>query len=120
MKSIIGVILILFSCIVWAENELSAVEKQQRKLVSRFYEVLELLPKSCPESAREEYEKSVIKFEKAYPEFITLIRDSHFRLYAINNFSENTSPISQEACLFIKDTLDMEVSTEKGQKSGIM
>ena len=116
MKLVTGLILILFAGSLLAENKLSSTEKNQRKLVSRFYEALELFPNRCPEPEREEYLNSVLKFETAYPEFISLTKGSRFRAYAINNFSNNTSSISKEACLYFKEALDAQVNTVKGQE----
>ncbi len=97
-------------------SALTPIEKKQRKLVSRFYEALEMMPDRCPETVRERYLKSVKNFEKAFPEFISLVNKSKLRAYAISEFS-NKSPISESACLYLKEALDAHVNTEKGKKS---
>ncbi len=110
-----GLVLILVALPTLAGSSLTSTEKKQRKLVSRYYEVLELLPNRCPKSSKGEYLQSIAIFKKAYPEFIDLIGRSNFRDYAIKNFSENTSPISGDECLFFKEALDIQVNTERGR-----
>jgi hypothetical protein len=116
MKSLIGFIATLFVCFSSVASELSPIEKKQRNLVSRFYEILEMFPERCPQSARKEYIESVEKFEKTFPKFNYLIKKSEFRSYAINKFS-NVSSVPKQTCLYYKEALDMQVDTEKGQQS---
>jgi len=114
MKSLLGFILLTFLASSVTASGLTATEKKQRKLVSRFYEALEMMPNRCPESVRKEYLNSVKSFEKAFPEFILLVNKSKFRSYAISKFS-NKSPLSENACLYIKGALDAQISTKKGK-----
>ena len=116
LKYQIGFIMTLLLCTSLEASQLTAIEKKQRLLVSRFYEVLEIFPKRCPQTVRNAYLQTVEKYEKSYPEFIALIKKSKFRSYAIKHFSV-ISPVSEKTCLYFKEALDMEVDTEKGQKS---
>lgn len=115
MKLYIFFISALILATVSVASEISPIEKKQRKLVSRFYEVLEMIPSRCPESKRSEYKNSVVKFENMYPEFKSALRDSKFRSYAIENFS-NTTMITDDECLYIKEVLDTYTDTDKGKQ----
>ncbi|WNO09982.1 hypothetical protein [Teredinibacter sp. KSP-S5-2] len=115
MKSYIFFISALILASVSVASELSPIEKKQRKVVSRFYEVLEMMPSRCPESKRSEYSSSVVKFENMYPKFKSALRDSKFRPYAIENFS-NASAVTEGGCLYIKDALDRYTNTDKGKQ----
>ena len=92
--------------------------------MSRFYEALEMMPDRCPESVKNEYLNSVKNFEKALPEFISLVNNSKFREYAITEFSDK-SPVSEDECLYLKGTIDALINTDNGindmpKNTGIM
>ena len=115
MKYLVVNILFCLSIASVGATELSPIEKIQRKFVSRFYETLEMMPERCPESVKSEYLNSVKTFEKAYPEFVSLVNRSKFREYAITKFS-NKSSISENECRYLKGALDAWVTSEEGIK----
>jgi len=116
VKSSILAFIALFLCFEVVASDLSSVDRKQRKLVSRFYEILEMLPKRCPLEARKEFISSVERFERGFPEFNSLIKKSRFRAYAVDKFS-NSTPIKEETCLYYKEALDWHIDTEKGKSS---
>jgi hypothetical protein len=115
MKFLTGIILFGLFFTSASASELTSTEKKQRKFVSRFYEALEMMSDRCPESVKNEYLNSVKNFEKAFPEFISLVNSSKFREYAITKFSSK-SPVSENECLYLKGVLDALVNTEEGIK----
>ncbi|MET1257256.1 hypothetical protein [Aliikangiella maris] len=115
MKMIIGVIVLALFSSLANSGEINAIEKKQRKLVSRFYEALEMMPNRCPVSVRNKYLKSVKEFEIAFPDFISLVSKSKYKSYAISKYS-NKSPIDENTCLYFKEALDVHMNTEKGKK----
>ena len=117
MKFLVLAIIILFLCSSVAASELTSVELKQRYLVFRYYEILEVLPKKCPDGIKKEFLSYANRFEKDYSEFNSLIKNSKFRSFAIDNLSIS-SPIKEESCLYYKTMIDdIYMNTEKGKIS---
>ncbi len=116
MKSVFFTFMTLFLCSEAAASDLSSIERKQRLLVSRFYEVMEIIPENCPLEAKKEFIISVERFERSFPDFNFLLKNSKFRAYAVDNFS-NSSQLDEDECLYYKEALDMHMDTEKGKNS---
>ena len=93
----------------------SIVELTQRKLVSRFFQVLEVIPKRCPRSVQSDFLKSVAKFREEFSEFNELLNKSNFRSYAIENFSQSMK-LSNKECRYYKSAIDRHIDTFEGRK----
>ena len=127
MESVlIKVILILsvfFSSNIQA-GELSSTEKMKRKVVSRMYQTTEGALARCPVQDAKAFKRSLIKFKKSYPEFISLLQNSNYRQYAVDVFADDierskvepVKKLSQE-CLYVKSLLDSMLTTESGKNS---
>jgi hypothetical protein len=120
---VVLIISIFLSSSIQAE-ELNSTERMKRKIVSRMYQATEGALARCPEKDIKTFEKSLTKFNESYPEFVSLLKVSSYRKYAVDNFSDDIQrskiepieKLSQE-CLYIKSLIDSMLTTESGKKS---
>lgn len=67
--------LTLFSTAM-AVEQMSAEEKQKRKIVSRFYQLTEGALAQCPEEDHDEFRQTLQQLENTYPELLGLVHQS--------------------------------------------
>lgn len=110
-----SLLLVLYINISAFAGSLDKNELEQRKLVSRFFEILESVPARCPEEYKSIIDQSVADFEKAHPELIRQLQSSRFRPYAIQNYESNEE-ISKGDCEYIKSIIDFHVESIDGKQ----
>lgn len=106
---------VLFINISAFAGSLDKNELEQRKLVSRFFEILESVPARCPEEYKNTIYQSVTNFEKAHPELIRQLQSSRYRPYAIENYESNEE-ITKGDCEYIKSIIDFHVESMDGKQ----
>jgi len=104
--------------------ELNKDERAKRKIVSRMYQATDAALVQCPKQNIKEFEESLRKLKNTYPEFNSLLKNSIYRKYAIDNYADDikrneTKSIEElsSECLFIKSLLDSMVATDSGRES---
>ena len=127
MESILKIFLLLslvMLTVTIQAAELNKEERAKRKIVSRMYQVSERVLARCPKKDKNDFEESLMKFKKTYPEFISLVENSVYRKYAIDTYSDDakkrkakTAEDLSRECLYIKSLLDDMLTTEHGKKS---
>jgi hypothetical protein len=127
MKNIIifraFIILIVLLSNTFAE-EVSKVEKDKRKIVSRMYQATYAILEICPDREFNSYKKIIDKFERTYPEFTKLLNESPYHQYAVDNMVHDiarergqSDEIRMSQCSFGKYITESLMNTEDGIKS---
>jgi hypothetical protein len=124
MKRIVGLFVSIFfsSCLYAAE--LTDVEREQRKIVSRLYQATDASLALCPEKERPLFKESLKRFRETYPKLNELVEGSKFRAHAIESYSDDivrdksaSEKQLSARCRYMKSLLDSMIDTASGQES---
>lgn len=87
------------------------MEKQKRKLVYRYYDILASCSR-CPAEAQDSCNSAVSEFELAYPELIELINKSPHNAYAEKLVKSNGRVLDISECKWMDRLLRASVQNE--------
>jgi hypothetical protein len=117
------IILIVLLSNTFAE-EISKVEKDKRKIVSRMYQATYAILEICPDREVNSYKKIIDKFERTYPEFTKLLNESPYHQYVVDTMKhdidrerQQSDEIRMSQCSFGKSITESLMNSDNGVKS---
>ncbi|MAD45469.1 MAG: hypothetical protein CMI02_07745 [Oceanospirillaceae bacterium] len=100
------------------------IEKKQRKIVSRTYQLTDAQLSICPPALKDDYQASLDVFRSRYPEFNRLVRTSEYFQPAVAAFADDVERSQQESdeirsrnCLLAKELLETLMNNEEAPHS---
>ncbi|MBO8087542.1 MAG: hypothetical protein J7D61_16025 [Marichromatium sp.] len=105
-------------------QELSKIERDKRHIVSRTYQMTYGMLQICPDKEADSFKKIIEEFEKTYPEFTQLLKESQYYQYAVDNMAKDIQRERQKPdesrmsqCLYGQYLTKSLTSTASGQKT---